>query len=91
MDSNKLSYTENAAIELIVEELIKARNNNPKFNSTHEGFAVLMEEVDELWEEVKQKHQIGIKMQIEAIQVGAMAIRFLTDCCPVGKKEATDG
>jgi hypothetical protein len=49
------------------------------FNSSHEGFAVLKEEVDELWDEIKNDKSPGSKeRQIEeAIQIGAMAAKFI--------------
>lgn len=64
-------------------ELNKAQDNWPKFNSAHEGFAVLKEEVDELWDQVKinQKKRDLTKMRDEAIQVAAMAVRFAMEVC----------
>jgi hypothetical protein len=66
----------------IFEEMVSASSKFPPFASEHEGYAVLLEEVDELWEAVKlnQKTQ-GRQMRIEkeCIQVGAMALRFLHD------------
>lgn len=55
----------------------------PSWASAHEGYAVLLEEVDELWEHVKtnQKNRDIPAMKKEAIQVAAMAIRFAIDCC----------
>lgn len=41
--------------ELVNRELTFARNKFPNMNSLHEGYAVLLEEVDELWEWIKQK------------------------------------
>ncbi len=67
---------ERAAAE-IAAEARKARVKFPPFNSSHEGYAVLAEEVDELWDDVKADnvdHAIE-----EAIQVGAMALRFIAD------------
>ena len=55
------------------------------FHNAHEGYAVLLEEVDELWENVKlnqiRNPDRKAKMRREAIQVAAMAIRFIFDCC----------
>ena len=67
----------------IATELEVARSRFPDFNSAHEGYAVLLEEVEELWEEVKKspfKRDV-VKMRAEAIQVAAMAIRFIQDVC----------
>jgi hypothetical protein len=53
------------------------------FHSTHEGYAIIKEEVEELWDEIKKKvgERDPNKIQKEAIQVGAMALRFLVDLC----------
>ena len=51
--------------------------------SAHEGYAILKEELDELWDEIKKKnadHNLDL-MRKEAIQVAAMAIRFIIDVC----------
>lgn len=66
----------------IYEEMFFASKKFPAFNSEHEGFAVLKEEVDELWEAVKlnQKNPDRLSQcEKECIQVGAMALRFLHD------------
>ena len=63
----------------VKSELVKATKKFGHFSSPHEGYAILLEEVDELWTEVKQgtpQH-----MREEAIQVAAMAIRFILDSC----------
>lgn len=60
------------------------------FNSAHEGFAVLNEEFDELKAHVwtNQKRRDLDAMRKEAIQVAAMAIRFVHDIhnCERGRK-----
>lgn len=64
-------------------EIYRARENWPPMNSAHEAFAVMAEEVDELWDHVKtnqKKRDLGA-MREEAIQVAATAIRFATECC----------
>lgn len=64
------------------EEMAEASTKFPKFASEHEGYAILLEEVDELWEAVKlnQKNPERFpRIEKECIQVGAMALRFLHD------------
>lgn len=66
----------------IKEEYLSASLKFPAFASAHEGYAVILEELDELWENVKlnQKNISRKKLMIdEAIQVAAMAIRFIID------------
>lgn len=67
----------------ISDELDRALKTFPPFNSAHEGYSVLAEEVDELWEhvKVKQKNRDAEAMQKEAIQIAAMAIRFALEVC----------
>ena len=59
-------------------ELGQASAMFPEFNSPHEGYAVLKEEVDELWDAIKHNDGAHAQKQ-EAIQVAAMAIRFIYD------------
>lgn len=47
----------------------------------HEGYAILLEEVDELWDEVKKKNPDKERMRKEAIQIGAMALAFAREVC----------
>ena len=65
------------ALEDIAKELTKAEAKFPSFNSYHEGYAVILEELDELWDEVKEKRQIRDNLYSEAAQVAAMALRFM--------------
>lgn len=68
--------------ERILHELVEKAY--PKFprpqNSPHESYAVLLEEVDELWHEIKDRDAQPADIQAEAVQVAAMAIRLLVDC-----------
>lgn len=70
---------EQTAIDLIVEEYHKASKKFPEFNSAHEGYAVLLEEVEELWDEIKRNN--NVRFAPEAVQAGAMCLRFLVDIC----------
>lgn len=66
-----------------VAEAAGAAEQWPPFNSAHEAYAVLAEEVDELWDEVKvnqRRRDVG-KMRAECVQVAAMALRFAHDIC----------
>jgi len=74
------------AAEDAVREAISAARKWPPFNSAHEGFAVLLEEVDELKAHVwtNQKRRDLEAMREEAKQVAAMALRFMVDVCNEG-------
>lgn len=50
------------------------------FNSPHEGWAVIREELDELWEHVKANTGRSDDALIEARQIAAMAVRYILDC-----------
>lgn len=74
--------TEHAIVSYVLGELHKAQDKFPAFHSGHEGYSVILEEVDELWTEVKSNQSTPgrtERMKKEAIQVAAMAIRFLLD------------
>lgn len=67
----------------VVDELERAQSAFGPFHSAHEGYAVLLEEVDELKVEVwksPRKRDVAA-MRREAVQVAAMALRFIDDCC----------
>jgi NTP pyrophosphatase (non-canonical NTP hydrolase) len=61
----------------ITNEFIQASQRHKPFNSAHEGYAVLLEEVDEVWDEIKKNNYCNARQEI--VQVAAMALRFLYD------------
>lgn len=66
-------------VQTISAELHRARAKHPTdMRSRHEGIAVLQEEVDELWDKIKEDASIE-EVRAEVIQVAAMAVRFLQD------------
>jgi len=69
------------AVSSIVEEYLRASKKFGAMASAHEGYAVILEELDELWDEIKNQIQDKEAIRSEAIQVGAMALRFLVDVC----------
>lgn len=68
--------------QLVLTETLRAKTLFPEdFNNQHEGYAVILEELDELWDEVKknQRNYDLAAMHKEAIQCAAMCIRFATE------------
>ena len=63
----------------------------PSFHTPHEGYAVLLEEVDELWDCIKlnqhKNQNRDARICEEAIQVAAMAIRLIHDVLDTGEPE----
>jgi len=65
-------------VALLIRELERAyRIYGTSFASSHEGYAVMLKELDELYEEIRQKRPNKERLREEAIQVGAMAIKFI--------------
>ena len=69
-------------INLVYSEVFRAKIFFPKnFTNQHEAYAVILEEVDELWDEIK-KNQLQYDIQAqrkEAIQAAAMLVRFVVE------------
>lgn len=73
-------------LEKIGAEVHRAKSIHTKnFHNLHEGYAVLKEEVDELWDEIKvnpNKENFSLfKIKNEAIQSAAMLTRFIIELC----------
>lgn len=64
----------------VKNEVIRANSLFQDYHSEHEGFAVLLEEVDELWDAIRLKQSDPTrkeKVKEELIQIAATAHRFL--------------
>lgn len=72
---------ESEAFKHVFREYERVRDLHGHFNSNHEGYAVILEEMDELWDTIKGNRG-AFPTRKEAIHVGAMAVRFLIDLCP---------
>jgi len=71
---------ENKEINDVVHEIQKAEERFGEFKSSHEGYAIIAEELDELWDEVKKhSHDYHIEYN-EAKQVACTAIRYMQMC-----------
>lgn len=77
-----------AAAREAVDELAAAMTRFDSMASPHEGWAVIQEEVDELWERVKANDGRGPEARQEAIQIAAMALRYVVDvAAPSGQEQ----
>ncbi|MDK1104208.1 MAG: hypothetical protein QGD93_11445 [Actinomycetota bacterium] len=65
------------AIKLVEAELRSAQQRYGCIHSTHEGYAVIKEELDEAWDWIKANNTRGARKEI--VQVAAMCFRFLID------------
>jgi hypothetical protein len=80
-----------AIFEEVFKELERARTRFAPMHSAHEGIAVVEEEFLELreqvfgikWDKVADEYDefTTDKMRVEAVQLAAMAVRFLVDVC----------
>ena len=60
----------------VKDELLRSLTSFPQpLASAHEGYAVLLEELDEAWDEIKANRPT--QAAEEMVQVAAMAVRFL--------------
>lgn len=70
------------ALNLIEEETERALDNYRPMAGAHEGYGLILEELDELWDEVKLRKKDDPRldqMRLEAVQVAAMATKFIVD------------
>jgi flagellar hook-associated protein FlgK len=63
------------------EEVIRAEELHKPINSLHEGYAVIAEELDEFWDQVKRKarDRDPVAVRTELIQTAAMCVRTITN------------
>ena len=67
-------------------ELLVAQREHPPMHSPHEGYAVIREELEELWEHVKADTGASYDARSEAIQLAAMACRYVLDICDAERR-----
>lgn len=77
MYKENLSSAEDYIFALVADEYLFAKKF-PEFASEHEGYAVILEEMDELWDAIKaNKTTTLVDRMNEAIQIAAMAIKYV--------------
>jgi hypothetical protein len=65
---------------LVAAELARAYEKHKRgIYSAHEGYAVIKEELDEAWDEIKSQHHDKAKLLAELVQVAAMCQRTAED------------
>jgi hypothetical protein len=75
----------------VAREVLRAEAKHKPMNSAHEGYAVILEEFEELWDEVCKGGRVPrdpVAMRKEAVEVAAMAVRFIRDVCDGRNKPA---
>ncbi len=72
---------ESAFARCVRNELASAKAKHAPINSLHEGYAIILEEVDELWEEARKRKEKRSSAQIlsELVQIAAMCQRTAED------------
>jgi hypothetical protein len=76
------------ASQMVGHEVARAMELWPRpFSCAHEGISVIREEFEELWDEVKLNQNVRNpeKMRKEAVQLAAMALRFIVEVIDQGR------
>jgi hypothetical protein len=70
-----MNSPDNPFLAEMCRELARAEAMHPRFNSHHEAYAVLLEELDEFWDECrKQSHARDLRdSRRELIQIATVA------------------
>lgn len=76
-------YVTGLAVDKVLSEVfdmvVIAMSKHAPMHSPHEGHSVLREEFEELWEHVKADTGRSPEARKEALQVAAMAVRYILD------------
>lgn len=67
-------------LEAIQQEYKAAREQFLPMRGPHEGYAVILEELDEMWDAIKKNDIVHARK--ECLQVAAMALAFLLEVKP---------
>ena len=81
-----LNYNYQQKLAIVLEEtaaeVLRAKQLFPiDFHNQHEAYAVILEEIDELWDEIKKNHKFyDLEAQRkEAKQAAAMLVRLMVE------------
>lgn len=73
--TERLSCT--TAVQLVLQEIEASVEKYGEFNSPHEAYGVLCEELDELFDEIRAKRAYSKNAIVEASQIAAMALHYM--------------
>lgn len=81
LEDRRLILSASPFLDALLTELAQTQQYHKKLNSLHEAYAVIAEEVDELWDIVRQKREVRDPAQTrrELLQIAAMAWRTAID------------
>ena len=73
------AQTRDRLMSEIQAEVLRAARHGAQFASLHEAYAVILEELDEVWEitRLKKRDREASKIRKELIQLGAMAVKAI--------------
>lgn len=63
----------------VLQETLSAMGKHKPMPTRHDAYGVIKEELDEFWDEVRERKPDPAKMRRELIQVAAMAVRAIHD------------
>jgi hypothetical protein len=66
-------------LDCVETEILRAEAKHRPMASAHEGISVIREEFEELWEHVRADTGKSSAARAEAIQIAAMAVRYIRD------------
>ena len=75
-----MTYTD--ALQKVLNELDDIVETRSEYHSWHEAYAILKEEVDEVWDEIRMKSPSGYACTEELKQVAAVAIKAMIQLGP---------
>ena len=76
---DELKVLDYKIIEEVDAEIARSYKHDVKFASLHEAYAVILEELDEVWDITRLKRKIRDKDKLkeEFVQIAAMAIKAI--------------
>ena len=79
METHEESDIREHILEDLVSELDAAMRKHPSYPTEHHAYAVIKEELEEFWDEVKKQKPSKRRMREELLHVAVTAIRSIRD------------